>query len=603
MPVLFLDYELLKCGQLNEIYIDKSVQIYGWCRRIRDHGGKLFIDLADRYGTAQLVFESDIKITADQLNKEDVIKVSGKVKRRDEDTIDKSNPTGNVELFVDNFEIINKSLPLPFELIDEKNKSLPNEDLRLKFRYLDLRRKQIIKNIELRDKIVKIIRKFFWDNDFLELETPTLVKDTYETGSRTFLVPSRVNKNHYYSLAQSPQIYKQLCMIGGLDKYFQIARCYRDEDQRIDRQPEFTQVDLEVSFKDEKYIQNLIEQLISIILKQVLNKDIKIPLMHLSYTEAINKYGSDKPDLRFDNEIFDITNEMMLTDYQILRRIIENKGFVKAISFNANYGAVNSKINKQYMLKLIELAKYFGLKGLTWLYVKDNLIESDPQSISDSIKNVHQKFIEKMDLKNGDIILIGADLSEKILLEVLGKLRKIIGNKLKKYNKELSFVWIDNFPLFEKDEITNKFKPAHNPFTAPTNDSINHLDSNPELVIARQYDIVFNGEEIGGGSIRIHDPKLQTKVLELIGMDANTINDTFGFLINALSYGAPIHGGIALGLDRFIAITNNSENIRDFILFPKNHKQESPLDSSPTNINKKRLLEDYNIIQEEVTED
>lgn len=599
---VILDYELLNCGQLADTYIDKPIQIYGWCRRLRDHGKKLFIDLADRYGTTQLVFESDIKIRANKLNKEYVIKVLGKVKKRDTDTIDKSNSTGNVELFIDDFEIINESLPLPFELIDEKNKSQPNEELRLKFRYLDLRRKQITKNIELRSKTTKIIRTFFWDNNFLELETPTLVKDTYETGSRTFLVPSRIKKNNYYSLAQSPQIYKQFCMIGGLDKYFQIARCYRDEDQRIDRQPEFTQVDIELSFRDEKYIQGLIEQLISTIFKQILNKEIKLPFVHLSYTEAIKKYGSDKPDLRFDSQIFDITSEMLKTNYQILKRIIENKGFVKAISFNANYGVQDSKINKQYMLKLIELAKYFGLKGLTWLYVKDNLIKSDPSSISESIKDVHSQIIKKLDLKNGDIILICADLSEKILLNVLGKLRKIVGDKLKEYNKKFSFIWVDNFPLFEKDEITNKLKPAHNPFTAPTNDSLIYLDSDPKLVIARQYDIIFNGEEIGGGSIRIHDPKLQTKVLQLIGMDTNLINNTFGFLINALSYGAPFHGGIALGLDRFIALMNNNENIKDFILFPKNHKQESPLDNSPSNINKKRLLEDFNIVQEEIKE-
>lgn len=601
--VFFLEYEIINCSQLKDSYIGKVVEIYGWCRRIRDHGKKLFIDLADKFGSTQLVFESDIKTSADQLNKEFVIKAIGSVKKRDEDTVDKSNPTGYVEISVNNFEIINKSLQIPFELIDEKNKSLPNEELRLKYRYLDLRRQKMIKNIELRDKITKTIRKFFWNNNFLELETPTLVKDTYETGSRTFLVPSRIKKNAFYSLSQSPQIYKQLCMIGGLDKYFQIARCYRDEDQRIDRQPEFTQVDIEVSFKDETYIQNLIEQLISQIFKQTLNKEIKTPFIHLSYNEAMQKYGSDKPDLRFNNPIFDITTEMAKTDYKILKRIIENKGFVKSVAFNADYGLANSKINKQYLLKLIEQAKNLGLKGLTWLYVINNTIESEPHSISESIKNIHNELIEKMNLKNGDVILIGADLSENIVLDVLGKVRKIIGGELKQFKINTSFLWIDNFPLFEKDEITGKLKPAHNPFTAPTNNSIEYLDSNPELVVARQYDLVFNGEEIGGGSIRIHKPDLQKKVLKLIGMKDNAINDSFGFLINALSYGAPIHGGFAIGLDRFIALIDNNENIKDFILFPKNHKQELPVDSSPTQINKKRLLDDYNIKQEEIKEE
>lgn len=601
--VFFLEYEIINCSQLKDSHIGKVVEIYGWCRRIRDHGKKLFIDLADRYGSTQLVFESDIKASADQLNKEFVIKAIGSVKKRDEDTVDKSNPTGYIEISVNNFEIINKSLQIPFELIDEKNKSLPNEELRLKYRYLDLRRQKIIKNIELRDKVTKTIRKFFWDNNFLELETPTLVKDTYETGSRTFLVPSRIKKNTFYSLSQSPQIYKQLCMIGGLDKYFQIARCYRDEDQRIDRQPEFTQVDIEVSFKDETYIQNLIEQLISQIFKQILNKEIKTPFIHLSYNEAMQKYGSDKPDLRFNNPIFDITEKMAKTDYKILKRIIENKGFVKSVAFNADYGLANSKINKQYLLKLIEQAKNLGLKGLTWLYVNNNAIESEPHSISESIKNIHNELIEKMKLKNGDIILIGADLSENIVLDVLGKIRKIMGSELKQFKINTSLLWIDNFPLFEKDEITGKLKPAHNPFTAPTNNSIEYLDSNPELVVARQYDLVFNGEEIGGGSIRIHKPDLQKKVLKLIGMNDNAINDSFGFLINALAYGAPIHGGLAIGLDRFIALIDDNENIRDFILFPKNHKQELPVDSSPTQINKKRLLDDYNIKQEEIKEE
>ncbi len=597
---VFLDYELINCGQLDETFIGKSVRAYGWCRRIRDHGGKLFIDLSDRFGETQLVFELQVKDLAEALGKEYVIQVFGNVKRRDEDTVDSSIATGNVEIFVEKFEVINKSLLPPFELIDEKSRSLANEDLRMKFRYLDLRRRQMIKNIEFRDRITKQIRKYFWDNGFMELETPTLVKDTYETGSRTFLVPSRLIKNAYYSLAQSPQLYKQLCMIGGIDKYFQIARCYRDEDQRIDRQPEFTQVDIEVSFKDEKYIKGLIEELIKTLFKQVLHNNEVIDFPVLQYKAAMEKYGSDKPDLRFDSQIFDITKEMKLSNYNVLKRIIDSKGFVKAVAFPADFSmdSNNSKLNKQYMLKLIETAKGFGLKGLTWLYVSHGKIESDPMSISESIgSSVCDSLMQRMNLHDGDIIIIGSDLSENLLLEALGKLRKLIGDKLQNYNKEYAFAWIIDFPLFDKDEVTGKLKPAHNPFTAPTKDTEKYLDSEPEKVIARQYDIVLNGEEIGGGSIRIHDPELQKKSLSVIGMDQNTISNTFGFLIDALSYGAPIHGGIALGLDRFISTLLNSENIREFILFPKNHKQESLLDSAPTKISKKRLLSDYNITQ------
>ena len=598
-----MDYELINCGQLNETYIKKEVQLYGWCRRIRDHGGKLFIDINDKYGETQLLFESEIKKLADNLNKEYIIQAFGAVRKRDEDTIDRSISTGTVEIFVHKFNIINKSLPIPFELIDEKSKSIANEELRMKYRYLDLRRKQMIKNIGFRDKITKIIRKYFWDNEFMELETPTLVTDTYETGSRTFLIPSRINKNKFYSLAQSPQLYKQLCMISGFDKYFQIARCYRDEDQRIDRQPEFTQIDIEVSFKDEDYIKNLIEGLIKTIFKQMLNNETAIEFQVLEYKVAMQKYGSDKPDLRFDSIIFDITEQMISSNYNILKRVIENNGFVKAVAFPADYneGSGANIITKQYMLKLIETAKGFGLKGLTWLYVNNNSILSDPGSIAESIgSNVCNALMQKMQVKNGDIIILSSDLSEKLLLEALGKLRKLIGDKLKKYNKDYAFAWITNFPLFEKDEVTGKFKPAHNPFTAPTPETEKYLITDPEKVIARQYDIVLNGEEIGGGSIRIHDPELQKKALSVIGMNSDTINSTFGFLIDALSYGAPIHGGIALGLDRFIATLCNNENIRDFILFPKNRKQESPLDLSPTRISKKRLFDDYNINQDDL---
>ncbi|MCL4381266.1 MAG: aspartate--tRNA ligase [Candidatus Marsarchaeota archaeon] len=598
-----MDYESINCGQLDRTFIGKSVSAYGWCRRIRDHGGKLFIDMGDRFGETQLVFESQAKELADKLGKEYVIQAFGKVKKRDEDTVDRSIATGGVEIFVEKFEVVSTSLPLPFELIDEKSRSLANEDLRMKFRYLDLRRRQMIKNIEFRDIITKQIRKYFWDNGFMELETPTLVKDTYETGSRTFIVPSRLSKNAYYSLAQSPQLYKQLCMVGGIDKYFQIARCYRDEDQRIDRQPEFTQVDIEVSFRNEEYIKCLIEELIKAIFKQALHNDTRIDFPVLQYKEAMEKYGSDKPDLRFDSMIFDITGEMKSSGYNVLKRIIESKGFVKAAAFPADFSANSggSRLNKQYMLKLIETAKGFGLKGLTWLYAAHGKIESDPMSISESIgSDVCDSLMQKMRLRDGDIIIIGSDLSERLLLEALGKLRKLVGDKLQKYNKEYAFAWITDFPLFDKDEVTGKLKPAHNPFTAPTKDTEKYLDSEPEKVIARQYDIVLNGEEIGGGSIRIHDPELQKKSLSVIGMDQSAISSTFGFLIDALSYGAPIHGGIALGLDRFISMLFNSENIRDFILFPKNHKQESLLDSAPTKISKKRLLSDYNIKQEDI---
>jgi aspartyl-tRNA synthetase len=585
----------LNCGSFNEKDVNKEVSLYGWARYIRDHGGKLFIDLADRHGYIQLVFEGEILEKASNIGKEYVLHVKGKIRLRDQDTIDKDSSTGKIELFVTSLVILNKSKVPPFELIDEKKKFLANEELRLKYRYLDLRRRDMIKNIEFRDKLTKSIRKFLWSRDFLELETPTLVKDTYETGSRTFLVPSRTNPETFYSLPQSPQIYKQLCMVSGLERYFQVARCYRDEDPREDRQPEFTQIDLELSFKDEKYIQSLIEDLFVTVFNEVLNKKIKANFRHMLYKDAVEQYGSDKPDLRFDSKIIDITEEVKLSNYNMLKRVISMNGKVKAMVFNADFNSEKSKVDKNYMLKLIEVAKELGLGGMTWLFVASNKLSSEPESIVISFGSIAEKIKEKLNAKEGDIILIFSDVSEKLLLNAMGKIRKILGDKIGKYSDEYNFLWIDEFPMFEKDEVTGKLKPAHNPFSAPKEETLKYLDTAPEKAVARQYDLVLNGVEIASGSIRIIDPVVQRNSLKMMGMSDKTIDETFGFLIEALEYGAPIHGGIALGLDRLVALLSNSENIRDFILFPKNKKFESLIDGSPTKINSKRLKDDFGI--------
>ncbi len=325
------------CGTINESHIGKEVTLYGWCRYIRDHGGKLFIDIADMHGSTQLVFEKDVKIKADKLGKEYVISASGTVEKREEGTEDKTNPTGKVELYVKSLEVMSESAIPPFEIIEEKEKFLANEDLRLKYRYLDLRRRSMVENILLMDKISKAVRKYFWENGFLELETPYLVKDNYETGSRTLIVPSRIDKGKFYALAQSPQIYKQILMVSGIDKYFQIARCFRDEDPREDRQPEHPQIDLEVSFKDEKYIQETVEKMFERIFKEALNKKIKLPFSHMKHEDAVRTYGLDKPDLRFDNKIIDITAELKGTEYNILKRLIETNWHVKAIAFDSKF--------------------------------------------------------------------------------------------------------------------------------------------------------------------------------------------------------------------------------------------------------------------------
>ncbi|MDE1761580.1 MAG: aspartate--tRNA ligase [Candidatus Micrarchaeota archaeon] len=585
----------VNCGELREAHIGNDVTLHGWCRYIRDHGGKLFIDIADKHGITQLVFEGAAKSDAEKLGREYMVEVKGVVNKRSDETTNQKMPTGGIEVAVKSLKLLNKSKIPPFELIEEKEKFLANEELRLEYRYLDLRRPSALKRIVFRDKIVKSIRKYFWENEFMELETPVLVRDTYETGSRTFLVPSRSNKKTFYSLAQSPQFYKQMCMVAGIEKYFQVVKCFRDEDAREDRQPEFTQVDLEVAFKDEAYIEGLIEEMMVRVFKEALGKRLKTPFDHLTYAEAMENYGSDKPDLRYANKLVDITSEAKKSSYNILKRVAENNGKVKAIAFSgAKYDQKKGEISEAYMLKIIELAKSLGLKGLTWLYVKNKSMMSEPMSISESLKGVEKELLRKLSPKDGDVIIIGADLSERLLLDVMGKLRKEISQKIGAFDSDYRFVWIDNFPLFEADEVTHKLKPSHNPVTAPTDATLKLLDSDPERVIGKQYDLSLNGEEIAGGSIRISDPELQRKVFKIMGME-DVAERTFGFMFKALSYGTPPHGGIAIGLDRLVALLWGESNIRDFVLFPKNKRFDLLIDGSPSEINPKRLKDDFGI--------
>lgn len=469
------------CGQLTEEYVGKDLTLNGWCRYIRDHGNKIFIDLADRTGICQLVFDGSTAEQAKELGREAVIRVYGTARHRDSDTIDKENPTGRLEILVNKLDIINHSNTPPFEITEEKEKFLASEELRLRYRYLDLRRKNMVENIEFRDAVTKRARKFFWDNGFMELETPTLVKDTYETGARPFLVPSRTKKGTFYSLPQSPQIYKQIAMVSGLDKYFQVARAFRDEDQREDRQPEFTQLDFEVSFKDESYVMSLVESLIKSVLVDVMKKEIKTPFKRIGYPEAMSKYGSDKPDLRYDYQIFDVTEELKESEYNVISRVIQAGGHVKAVRFPADYGS--GGITKDFMLSAVETAKANGLKGLTWVFVKDGRLQSVPESIAAAISKSEATLIKKADAHDGDVIVLGADPDEGLLLQAMGKVRKFVGDRIGKFNEPFCFVWVVDFPLFEADTVTGKLKPAHNPFTAPFTEDIKLLDSAPEKCV------------------------------------------------------------------------------------------------------------------------
>jgi aspartyl-tRNA synthetase len=582
----------VNCGELRTTDEDKEVMLNGWCRYVRGHKDKIFIDLADRYGVTQIVFDSDKNKGAGELKREFVVRVHGCVMKREKDTIDKSNPTGEIEVAVDEFSVINRSETPPFELIEEKEKFLANEDIRLKYRYLDLRRKEMVDNIEFRDSVSKLMRKFFWRNGFLELETPTLVRDTYETGSRTFLVPSRTRKGRFYSLPQSPQLYKQLCMVAGLDKYFQVCKAYRDEDAREDRQPEFTQIDMEISFEDEAYVQALIESLFKKIFKEILKK--QPPKFHrMSYAEAVKDYGSDKPDLRYGYKIIDFTRELKDCGYNVITRVLQAGGKAKGVAFDAGFGG--GKINRKYMLGIVEEAKSLGLKGLTWLFVEEGKLRSAPESIAESLGKAADEIVAKTKAKDGYVIIMGADLSESVLDGVLGKLRKIVGDAIGRFSEEYAFVWVDEFPLFEQDEVTGKLKPSHNPFTAPMDNHIKMLETSPHTVLSRQFDLVLNGNEIGGGAVRINSDELQRKIFKIINVSERSVEKDFGFLLEALKYGAPEDVGFALGFDRVLAVLKHNDNIRDFILFPKTKTFESPIDGSPSEISEKRLKDDYGL--------
>ena len=582
------------CGSVSESLTGKEVTLSGWCRYIRDHGGKIFVDLADKKGISQVVFDGSLIEKAKSLGREDVIRIKGVVRERDEETVDNTNPTGKLEILASELNIINKSETPPFEITEEKERFLAGEEIRLKYRYLDLRRSEMIKNIEFRDSITKTARKFFWDNDFLELETPTLIKDTYETGARPFLVPSRIRKGSFYSLPQSPQIYKQLIMVSGLDKYFQVARAFRDEDQREDRQPEFTQIDFEVSFKDEKYIKDLVESLVKKIFTEVLKEKIKTPFVRIRYDDAVRKYGSDKPDLRYGYEVKDITEILQKSGYNIIKRELSSGGRAKAICFKADYNK-NGKITRDFMLSVVDYAKVNGLKGLTWLFVEDKHLKSIPESIAQSLNSVENEIISSLDADSGDVIVFAADLDEQLIFEVMGRIRKLIGDKIGKFSSKFSFLWVVDFPLFEADKITKKLKPAHNPFTAPSEEDIGLLETKPEEVRGRQFDLILNGNEVGGGAVRINNADLQLKIFDMIGIKKKEALDTFGFLIEALRYGAPEDCGFAIGLDRFVTVLAGKQSIRDFILFPKTKSFDSPIDGSPTKIDSERLAEDYGL--------
>ncbi|MEA1987536.1 MAG: aspartate--tRNA ligase [Candidatus Marinimicrobia bacterium] len=572
------------CGELNKSNIGEIVKLNGWINTRRDLGGITFVDLRDRYGLMQVRFDNDLSDeilkVVKQLNMEDVIAVEGEVQMRPEDAINNKMPTGEIEVIVKDFEMLNKSKPTPFEI---KKRETGSEILRLKYRYLDLRTEQLQRNILIRHKASQATRQFLSGNKFMEIETPFFIKSTPE-GARDFVVPSRVNLGKFYALPQSPQTFKQLLMVSGFDKYFQIVKCFRDEDLRADRQPEFTQIDMEMSFIDESDIIDISEKMLTHIFKSTINKELSLPIPQITYDEAMEKYGNDSPDTRFEMTIENVEEFAKATDFKIFQTATENKGVVRALKVENGAEFSRKKIDE-----LTDLAKRYGAKGLAYVKYKNNEFQS---GIAKFINEKSGKIlIEKLNLNDNDIVFFMAD-KWKVSLTVLGSIRKYLGKTMKLYTRDqVSAIWVTDFPLFEYNEDDDRYQSMHHPFTSPNDEDWEFLESDPGRVKSRAYDVVVNGQEIGGGSIRIHSQEKQNRVFKALKISDEEAQKKFGFLLKAFEFGAPPHGGIAFGFDRLISILTGEDTIRDVIAFPKTTTAQSLMVGSPDTIDDEQLKE------------
>lgn len=573
------------CGELRENNIGQRVVLNGWVDRRRDLGGLIFIWLRDRYGITQVLFESTINEESYQLAKslrsEFVISIEGTVQKRSAETENREMQTGLVEIAADKIIILNEAITPPFPIKDIID---ANEELRLKFRYLDLRRPSLQKNFLLRHKMYQITRKYFDENNFVEIETPVLMKSTPE-GARDYLVPSRIHRGKFYALPQSPQTYKQLLMVSGFDRYFQIVKCFRDEDLRADRQPEFTQIDVEMSFVDQENIFVIVEGLMKEFYKQIWNKELSLPLTRLSFNEAMETYGSDKPDLRFDLRLVTLNNIFTQTGFKVFKDSIDNNGIITGL-----LASDCGKYTRNQLDTLTDFVKKLGAGGLIWLRVKDELIEGPTAKF---ISETEQKsLIKNMNAKNGDLILILSGAKNKTL-SIMGALRLEMARRLEliKPDSEPKLLWVTDFPLFEWDEETKRYYAMHHPFTSPRPEDVEFMDSDLSKVHARAYDLVLNGSEIAGGSIRIHSSKLQAKMFKALGISDEEAQYKFGFLMNAFKYGAPPHGGIAFGFDRLVMIFAGEDSIREVIAFPKTASALSLMDEAPSAVSEEQLNE------------
>lgn len=572
----------LMCGEVNEKHIGSKQTVMGWVQTVRDKGQLVFCDIRDRSGIVQAVFREETNKEAlekaHQLRREFCIAVSGTVEKRE--SVNPNIPTGMVEINIDSLKILSESETPPIEIKEGLNSA---ENLRLKYRYLDLRRPDMFNILNIRSKAAYSVRDYFIKEGFLEVETPMLTKSTPE-GARDYLVPSRKYPGYFFALPQSPQLFKQLLMVAGFDKYFQIVKCFRDEDLRANRQPEFTQIDIELSFADQEDVIRVNEGLLKKVFKDVLNVEIETPFKRITWKEAMEKYGSDKPDLRFGMEIKDLTQTVKDTEFVVFKNAIENNGSVRAIVLpnGANLG-------RKDMDRMTEFIKTYKAKGLAYIQLKEEGVKSSIAKFFDEEKT--QEIIDACCAKTGDAILIVAD-KNSVVFQSLGALRLDLAKKFEMFDKdEYNFAWVTEFPLLEFDEEENRYVAAHHPFTHPMDEDIEKLSTDPGSVRAKAYDVILNGEELGGGSVRIHRQDLQEKMFELLGFTKEAAWARFGFLLEAFKYGPPPHAGLAFGFDRLIMFLAKTDNIKDVIAFPKNQNAYDPMTEAPNFVDEKQLTE------------
>ncbi|WP_195536549.1 aspartate--tRNA ligase [Bacillus paralicheniformis] len=574
------------CGEITEKAIGESVVLKGWVQKRRDLGGLIFIDLRDRTGIVQVVFNPDVSKdaleTAESIRSEYVLDITGKVVAREEATVNPNLKTGRIEIQAESVNVLSAAKTPPFAISDQASEV--SEDIRLKHRYLDLRRPEMFNTLKMRHNVTKAVRSFLDDNGFIDIETPVLTKKTPE-GARDYLVPSRVHEGEFYALPQSPQLFKQLLMVSGFDRYYQIARCFRDEDLRADRQPEFTQIDIEMSFMNQEDIMKLAEEMMAKVMLETHGVDISLPLPRMSYQDAMNLYGSDKPDTRFDMLLIDVSENVKDSDFKVFASAVANGGAVKAI----NVKGAASKYSRKDIDALGEFAANYGAKGLAWLKAEADGLKGPIAKFFQDEKQ--QVLIEALDAKEGDLILFVADRLE-VANDALGALRLKLGKELNLIDESLfNFLWVVDWPLLEYDSEEGRFYAAHHPFTMPVREDLDLVDTNPEDMKAQAYDLVLNGYELGGGSIRIFEKDVQEKMFALLGLSEEETKEQFGFLLEAFEYGAPPHGGIALGLDRLVMLLSGRTNLRDTIAFPKTASASCLLMEAPSEVDSAQLDE------------